>query len=158
MHPNSVKNLETGTAPSPRTLKKLREIQSKLAAGTLEVSNKPQPARRVVKARRKRRVATAKPSNGSVDVVALRRKLGLSRADFARRVGAAPGRVTNWEAGKAASPRYLPKLRELAKSGEAGEDSVDGTREPATPRSFNTPFPSSRISLVDRGRPPGGVR
>jgi len=118
VHVNTIANLEHGSVPTEKTRKKLEEVAAKAATGKLAIPT-PKKAAAPGKAGKKAAVAPQKPSkgktaSGSIDVAALRAKLGLSRARLARLLGAVPESVRLWENGRPPSEKFVAKLRSLA--------------------------------------------
>ncbi len=144
MHVNSIANLEHGSVPSAKTRKKLEEIAAKADSGKLSVSKPkraaPGKAGKVKKAAvaPQKALKKGKTASGSIDVAALRAGLGISRARFARLLGAVPESVRLWEHGRPPSEKFVPKLRSLA---------AQGAKAPA--------LTGTATQAPKRGRPPG---
>ncbi len=144
VHENSISNWELrGTKITEKNAAKLREIAGQAASGKL-ATEKPKKAAAPRKAAVAPRKASTPSKNGkgptaSIDVAAIRAKLGISRVGFAKLVGAVPESVRLWESGRPASEKFVAKLRELA---------AQGAKAPA-PASVRTAM------APRRGRPPG---
>lgn len=123
---------------------KLAELEKLVKAGETKLEPPKRgrragsaPKAKVTRTARKVKALAPEPivsrSDVSVDVKALRTKMGLSRAKFAKRLGgAAVGSIANWESKKSVPrAKYAGKLRELAAEVASGA-AVPATRSAAT--------------------------
>jgi DNA-binding transcriptional regulator YiaG len=145
--PGSVLNWENGKSLSEESLASLRELVKEIAAGTVAVpapkkGGRPRNtaakdgAAKPVKATKATRPRTAR----TIDVAALRARLGLSQGAFAKRLGVSAGSILNWERhGTTITKKNVKKLRALAKEAAAGVEKT--VAEKGRPKTAQQPAP-----------------
>lgn len=147
-HPNSIALWESGSKVGEKYLSKLKNLDERITKGEkIEIAPRKKGGR--PKKAVPKKAAVAKTSKGrpgrpkrgartgaTVDVKALRTRLGASREVMAKLLGVSPGSILNWETpGKTVmTEKNLTKLRDLAAKAEAGQVALPERRKGGRPR------------------------